>query len=70
MSFPVFCRMVVIFSITRWAVQKDEVFTSVNWDEPDATRVVDADAAATYPSNRLLFVRQGTLLAQPFDLAD
>jgi anti-sigma factor RsiW len=34
----------------------------------DATRIVDADAAAWHPqSGQLLFVRQGTLLSQGFD---
>ena len=34
-----------------------------------ATRLFDADSTAVYASGHLLFVRQGTVMAQPFDLA-
>ncbi len=37
-------------------------------DSPDTQRLMDADSAAVYaPSGHVLFVRQGTLLAQQFD---
>jgi eukaryotic-like serine/threonine-protein kinase len=34
-----------------------------------ATRLVNADAPAAYTSDHVLFIRQGTLFAQPFDSA-
>jgi hypothetical protein len=33
------------------------------------TRLVNADAPAAYTSDHVLFIRQGTLFAQPFDSA-
>ncbi len=36
-------------------------------DRPEAQRLLDAETAATYASGHLLFIRQGTLLAQKFD---
>ncbi len=38
-------------------------------DTPDVRRVSDAWSRAAYASGHLLFARQGTLFAQPFDLA-
>ncbi len=51
-----------------YLVQPGNALVVGSLDSPQVTRLVAADSKATYaPSGHLLFVRQATLFAQPFD---
>src|SRR5207302_3316036 len=52
---------------TNGRSEQDGIYVG-SLDSQDSRRVVGAESSAVYASGHLLFVRQSTLLAQPFDL--
>ena len=50
-----------------YAAQPGLTIYVASLDSPDTRKLTSADSKAEYAAGHLLFVRQGTLLAQPFD---
>ena len=68
--FPSFLpdgRHFVFYRNLSASAKEDGIYVG-SLDDPSSRRITDADTSAVYSAGHLLFVRQSTLLAQPFSL--